>query len=80
MRLVIRKGTGIRMNPSYKSEEQNKGRCMHRNPSYKLSESNELDKESAQSVEYGTGVFSTESLEKTELADISNIDACTKPN
>ena len=72
MRLVIEKnGAGIRTNPFHKSTEEYKSRCKHRNPRLFI-ESNEPNKETAQSVEYGTG------LSSTELADISNIDA--KPN
>ena len=72
MRLVIAKnGAGIRTNPFHKSTEEYKRRCKHRNPRLFI-ESNEPNKETAQSVEYETG------LSSTELADNSNIDA--KPN
>ena len=72
MRLVIEKnGAGIRTNPFHKSTEEYKRRCKHRNPRLFI-ESNEPNKETAQSVEYGTGISST------ELADVYNIDA--KPN
>ena len=73
MPLVIKKGTGIRMNPSYKSDEQNGRRCMHKNPSYKLSESDEQNKEIAQTVEYGTGVFSTELVDFLTIIVVNSV-------
>ena len=50
----------------------------HRNP--RLLESNEVNNGNSQSVEYGKGVSSTESLEKTELATKLNLDveSCTE--
>ena len=81
MRLVIKKGTGIRMNPSYKSDEQNERRCMYKNPSYKLSESDEENKEITQTVEYGTGVFSTELADtKPNLDEESCTEATSRSN
>ena len=58
MRLVIKRGSGIRTNPLQKSDEQQKGKHKHQYPRLLLR--NAENNENLQSLDHGGGVISTE--------------------